>query len=132
MVSRRRTGQSRLPEQNEARHEVEKLEHKIELNYSGPLPHPAVMKGYKDIDPSMPERIMQQFEHDAEHVREQETAALKADIADTRRSQWMAFIIAMAMMAIVVVALVLGNVTFAGVSGLAFIAYIAMSFLRSK
>lgn len=75
---------------------------------------------------------MQQFEYDAEHVREQEKAALIAEIADTRRSQWMAFAIAMFMMIIVLASLLLGNMTFAGISGLAFIAYIVMSFLRNK
>nr|DAO89572.1 MAG TPA: putative membrane protein [Caudoviricetes sp.] len=131
-MSQRKTGQTRLPKQEERRHEIKELKHKIELNYSGPLPHPAIMEGYKNIDPSMPERIMQQFEYDAEHVREQEKAALIAEIADTRRSQWMAFAIAMFMMIIVLASLLLGNMTFAGISGLAFIAYIVMSFLRNK
>lgn len=132
MMSQRKTGQNRLPKQKEPRHEINELKHKIELNYSGPLPHPAIMEGYKNIDSSMPERIMQQFEYDAEHVREQEKAALIAEIADTRRSQWMAFAIAMFIMIIVLASLLLGNMTFAGISGLTFIAYIAMSFLRNK
>ena len=121
-----------MPKQEEQRHEIKKLEHKIELQYSGPLPHPEIMQRYKDIDPSMPERIMKQFEYDAEHVREQEKAALEAEIADTRRSQWMAFAIAAFLLAIVLAALLLGNMTFAGISGLAFFAYIAISFLQSK
>ena len=131
-MSQRKTGQNRLPKQEEQRHEIQKLEHKIELQYSGPLPHPEIMQRYKNIDPSMPERIMKQFEYDAEHVREQEKAALEAEIADTRRSQWMAFAIAAFLLAIVLAALLLGNMTFAGISGLAFFAYIAISFLQSK
>lgn len=30
--------------------------------YAGPLPHPDIMKGYAEVDPSIPERIMRMTE----------------------------------------------------------------------
>ncbi|MBQ7515305.1 MAG: DUF2335 domain-containing protein [Schwartzia sp.] len=59
--------------------------------YVGPLPHPAIMQGFGEINPSFPERIMAEFEKNSEHTRQQEKAALDAQIQETARGQWMAF-----------------------------------------
>lgn len=47
-----------------------------------------------------------------------------------KRGQYMAFIIAMGLLFIVATSLYLGNITFAGVSGLAFIAYVLKGFYK--
>ncbi len=36
--------------------------------HSGPLPHPEILKGYQQIDPSFPERIMAMAEREQEHA----------------------------------------------------------------
>lgn len=58
--------------------------------YIGPLPPPAIMQGFGDVDPSFPERIMTEFEKNSEHAREQEVKALQAQIQETKRGQYMA------------------------------------------
>lgn len=58
--------------------------------YIGPLPPPAIMQGFREVDPSFPERIMAEFEKNSEHVREQEVKALQAQIQETKRGQYMA------------------------------------------
>lgn len=59
--------------------------------YTGPLPHPAILQGYAEIDSSFPERVFVDFEQNSKQHREQELIALQAKINDTKRSQWMAF-----------------------------------------
>ncbi|MCR5559370.1 MAG: DUF2335 domain-containing protein [Schwartzia sp.] len=58
--------------------------------YVGPLPPPAIMRGFGDIDSSFPERIMSEFEQNSEHTRAQEVKALQAQIEETKRGQYMA------------------------------------------
>ncbi len=41
--------------------------------HSGPLPHPETLKGYQDIDPSFPERIMAMAEREQEHAHKLDT-----------------------------------------------------------
>ncbi len=33
-------------------------------SFSGPIPHPEILKGYKDVDPSFPERIISMAERE--------------------------------------------------------------------
>lgn len=65
------------------------------LTYSAPLPPPAILKGYGDIDPSFPERVFSDFEKNSQHVRDQERTALKMQARDTKTGQWMAFAVIM-------------------------------------
>lgn len=39
--------------------------------HAGPIPSAAELQRYKDVDSSLPERIMKQFEADSDHEREQ-------------------------------------------------------------
>jgi uncharacterized membrane protein len=54
---------------------------KTEL-HSGPLPHPALLSGYDQIDSSFPQRIFAMAELQAEHQRTMQSKALEADITD--------------------------------------------------
>lgn len=58
--------------------------------YIGPLPPPDIMRGFRDVDPSFPERIMAEFEKNSDHGKEQEVKALQAQIQETKRGQYMA------------------------------------------
>lgn len=109
---------------NPAPHIVEASEH-----YSAPIPHPNIMKGYAEVDPSFPNRIFSEFEKNSEHFRNQEETGLNAKIDEVRRAQWMAFITAMVLLGIVVFSLYLGNEFFAKASGLTFFVFIVNSFL---
>lgn len=63
---------------------------KVTNQYIGPLPPPAIMQGFREVDPSFPERIMAEFEKNSGHIREQEVKALQAQIQETKRGQYMA------------------------------------------
>ncbi len=105
-------------------HIVEASEH-----YSAPIPHPAIMKGYAEVDASFPDRIISEFEKNSEHFRNQEKTGLDAKVDEVRRAQWMAFCISIIILGIVIISLYLGNTIFAGASGLTFLAFIVNSFL---
>ena len=99
-------------------------------DYHGPLPPPAMLDHYKRIYEQAPEIILKEFQENSRHIRERETEALRGAMKRDRQGQWMAFIICMAMLGIVAYSLYLGNITFAGLSGLGFIAVIVKGFLR--
>lgn len=95
-----------------------------------PIPPAEEMERYNNINPEIVNKIMDVYGSYSEHVRHQERAALEAQIADVKRGQYMAFAIAICLLAVVATSLYLGNTTFAGVSGLAFIAYVLKGFYK--
>ena len=104
----------------------------VTTQYIGPLPPPAALEGYKNIDPRFPEIILTDFEKNGEHARSQERKALEAQIEDVKRGQYMGFFVSMSLLAIVFFSLWLGNLTFAGVAGLAYLATMVKSFTNRK
>lgn len=59
--------------------------------FIGPLPHPSILKGYGDIVPNAPERILTVFEEDSRHTREMQRMALAGEIRRDMRGQWLGF-----------------------------------------
>jgi len=111
----------------------ERIAQGIQFQYESPLPPASEMQRYQNINPNIPEIIMKEFESNSAHVRKQEEKALDASISDNKRGQYLAFGIAIAILGVVCLSLLLGNTTFAGVSGLAFIAYMIISiFVKTK
>lgn len=54
------------------------------------MPSPQILHGYQALVPDAPERILKQYELDAAHLREVSILALRSEIGDTRRAQWIA------------------------------------------
>lgn len=69
---------------------LEQMEHM----FSGPLPHPDVLKGYQQIDSSFPDRIFKLTERDQEHRIELEKYAIQENYKANKRGTNSAFIIA--------------------------------------
>ena len=59
--------------------------------YQGPIPHPDIFKGYGEVIPDAPERILRVFEQDSAHARDIQNAALRLQQEDNRRVHWMAY-----------------------------------------
>ena len=55
--------------------------------YQGPLPSPKDMKGYQEINPDFPDRIMQMTEKQLDHKIAMEQKALNAGIQSALRGQ---------------------------------------------
>lgn len=102
------------------------------VEYSSPIPLPKILKGYKEVDPTFPERIMAEFEKNSEHARQQEQKALDAQIQESKRGQYMAFFLSIALFCLILFSLYIGNDISAFISGLAFVGMIIKSFLPKK
>lgn len=102
------------------------------VTYKGPLPPPAILQGYKEINPAYADMIMQDFVKNSEHYRNAEMADLEAQIKETRMGQRMAFVLSLALLGIVALSVWLGNITFAGLSGGTFIVLLLVGFLKKK
>lgn len=102
------------------------------VEYSSPIPLPKILKGYKEVDPTFPERIMAEFKKNSEHARQQEQKALDAQIQESKRGQYMAFFLAFALLGLILFSLYIGNDVSAFISGLAFIGMMIKSFLPKK
>lgn len=103
-----------------------------QMTYQGPIPAPSIMDAYAKVDPTFPERIMRDFEKNSEHIRKSKEMELQASIDEKKRGQWMAFFLSALLLGIVGFSLWLGNTTFAGISGVAFIGLLIRSFIASK
>lgn len=82
---------------------VEQIAHIIKVSrecFSGPMPPPKILKGYKEIIPDAPERILQMAEREQRHRESAENEMLAQNrcniegaISANRRSQIFAFIL---------------------------------------
>lgn len=70
------------------------------VTYKGPLPPPAILQGYKEINPAYADMIMQDFVKNSEHYRNAEMAELEAQIKESRMGQRMAFLLSLALLCI--------------------------------
>lgn len=97
--------------------------------YQGPIPHPSIMDGYRNIDASFPERIMRDFEANSEHIRSMQAKAQQADIDRDTRGQWMAYSLSVVLMLVVMWSVYKGLYVLGGVSGAFWIVWIIKSFM---
>lgn len=68
-------------------------------SFSGPLPHPDILLGYENISSGFAERIMSMAEEQQRHRFECDKKLIKGTISESKRGQWMAFVIAILFLA---------------------------------
>lgn len=73
---------------------------KESLSFSGPLPHPDILQGYKDVVPGAAERILAMAEKQAEHRQKIESKVINKQLAQTSLGQWFAFILTIVCIAV--------------------------------
>ena len=88
------------------------------MHYSGPLPHPDLLRQFGEIVPNGPERIFKVFEAESEHAREMQKLSLQADVERDRRAQWMSFAIMLTSLGVVAFAIYCGSTIVAGIAGI--------------
>lgn len=98
-------------------------EYHVERILVGPLPAPEILQQYKENTPEVYNAILADFQKNSECSRKMRENGQKADMERDRRGQWMAFCILAGILAVILFSLYLGNVNFAGVSGLAFLVW---------
>lgn len=69
---------------------------KSEISFSGPLPHPDIMKGYDDIVPGAAERILKMAENQQNHRFKLEEKIVFDDSSERKRNSYFAFILTLA------------------------------------
>lgn len=81
---------------------------RVSATFSGPLPPPEILEGYRNIDTSFPERIMMMAEaHNAADV-EIKKDITKAQVKSIARGQHYSFIIAISSMVVGTILAILG------------------------
>ena len=66
-------------------------------SWQAPLPPADMLRQYNEISDGFADRIMQSMEREQEHRHSCDKSAIGATIQSNRRGQWMAFLIAVAM-----------------------------------
>ncbi|MFO1433726.1 MAG: DUF2335 domain-containing protein [Candidatus Competibacteraceae bacterium] len=77
--------------------------------YRGPVPPPAMLKEYHEIQADFPERLLRLTEEEARHRREMEKAVVQGEHKRISRAQWFAFISSLSAFGVASAALWLGN-----------------------
>lgn len=91
--------ESLAPEQ---RASVTRVIHAIrQESFSGPIPHPELLKGYESIQTGFAERIVRMAEKEQDHRFDQDEGQLECSkmvisgaSSDSKRGQWLAFVVA--------------------------------------
>jgi len=100
--------------------------------FVGPLPPPDVLEAYRRIDPTYPERIMQQFEAEAECGRQARINQQKAEIDRDKRGQYLAFMSIVGILMLACVA-IMNKATWAGAAAcFGALGLIGSTFLKVK
>lgn len=63
-------------------------------SFSGPIPHPDLLQGYENVKQGFAERIVSMAEAQQKHRFECEDKMVSGTVLESKRGQWMAFVIA--------------------------------------
>jgi uncharacterized membrane protein len=90
------TAGSATPEPRNPGVDPDTVERVIAGQWSGPLPPPAALEQFERSAPGAADRILGMAEQEEMHRHEQEREMLQSDKRARTRGQWMAFLLAMA------------------------------------
>jgi uncharacterized membrane protein len=79
--------------------EADPAERIVAGQWSGPLPPPAALEQFERSAPGAADRILGMAEREEEHRHTQERAMLRSDTQARARGQWMAFLVALVIIA---------------------------------
>jgi uncharacterized membrane protein len=85
---------AKLEPNKEKRDKIISLVTQFSYRYSGPLPAPNDLEKYNNIVPGLAERIVKMVENQNTHRIETEDSVIKSQLAESKRGQYIGFIIA--------------------------------------
>ena len=97
--------------------EIQMLSAVKQESFSGPLPHPQILRGYEDIKEGFAERILRMAEKEQDHRFECDDKMIDATISANKRGHWMGLIIAIVFAGIAGVLGFIGQTTVASIIG---------------
>ena len=101
----------------------------ISQSFSGPLPHPDVLRKFNEIVPGSAERIMKMAEEQSAHRKELEKKVIDSDIARSKWGQILGFIIAITGLGISTIIAIYGSAIAGGVIGVGTLASLVGVFM---
>ncbi|WP_298965537.1 DUF2335 domain-containing protein [uncultured Methylobacterium sp.] len=105
---------------------------RTEEGWSGPLPSPKALEQFRSLVPDAPERILRQWEAEAEHRRAQERTALRGAVSRERLGQAGAIVFVTQVLAVVALALWLDHPWIAAILGAGTITSVVGAFLYQR
>ena len=101
----------------------------ISQSFSGPLPHPDVLRKFNEIVPGAAERIIKMAEDQSTHRKELEKKVIDSDIARSKWGQILGFIIAITGLGVSVIVAVYGSALAGGIIGVGTLASLVGVFM---
>lgn len=99
---------------------------KLEM-YSGPIPHPDILKKYDEMDPGAAKQIIDNGVTESEHRRDLESKSLEYARRDRKRRDWMGLAVALAIILVGAFLIFLGHtITGTVLSGVSAIAMVGL------
>jgi uncharacterized membrane protein len=103
-------------------------QHSTEV-FSGPLPHPDILKKFNEIVPGSAERIIKMAEEQSTHRRELEKKVINSDISQSKRGQILGFIISITGLLVSAFVAVYGSAIAGGIIGIGTLASLVSVFM---
>ena len=107
------------------------LEMKREM-FSGPIPHPDILRGYEDVQQGFAERIMSMAEREQTHRIDIEQRMVGGSLSQTCRGQWMGLAVAVLFLCVAGVLGWLGHDWLAGTLGGGTIVALVTVFVKNR
>ena len=77
--------------------------------YSGPIPHPDILKKYDELDPGAAKLIIENGVKESEHRRKLELQAMNYTAKDSKRREWMGFTLGVIIISVGALLIYLGH-----------------------
>jgi len=78
-------------------------------SFSGPLPHPEILRQFEQVSPGAAERIIKMAEEQSLHRRELEKKVIESDISQSKWGQRLGFVISMTGLVVSALVAIYGN-----------------------
>jgi uncharacterized membrane protein len=98
-------------------------------SFSGPLPHPEILRQFEQVSPGAADRIITMAEQQSFHRRELEKKVIESDVTRSRLGQILGFIIAIFGLVVSAVIAVYGNAIAGTILGVGTIASLVGVFM---
>ena len=97
--------------------------------FSGPLPHPEILKKFDEVVPGAAERIIKMAEEQSSHRKELEKRVIDSDISRSKWGQILGFTIAIVGLIVAAFVAIYGNAIAGGIIGVGTLASLVGVFM---